>query len=142
MVSPEQRVSPQVLVGSAVDGTVVAVLSGSLDLADAAMVKSSLRAPAHGQWPRVLALDLASVDFCDCATLGALMGVRNEARQAGCRVVISMASPAVQLLLQLTATATSFDYPPALPDALPLERRSGGSGAGHEAEPETGESSG
>ena len=95
------------------DGAVVAVLSGSLDLTDAPVVRESLR-PA-GRWPRTLVLDLAAVDFCDCAVLGALIAVRGEAGLSGGRVLIAAASPAVRVLLAATQTAALFGYPPVGP---------------------------
>ena len=123
MVTAEQPAPRGVAVGPAVDGTVVAVLSGSLDLTDVALVRDRLRPP--GRWPRALTLDLAAVDFFDCAMLSALIAVRGEARREGCQVVISAASPAVRLLLRATGTAASFGYPPGSADGQGAESSAG-----------------
>jgi anti-anti-sigma factor len=104
----------RLLVGEPAQGRVRVTVSGSLDLAIAGELGERLRA-AVARGPRMLVLDLAAVDFCDCAALGVLIGVRDEGQRTGCAVVISAASPAVALLLGLLGLDGLLGYPPPGP---------------------------
>jgi anti-anti-sigma factor len=101
-------------------GRVVAALSGALDLLNATLIADRLRGIVVQARPQVLALDLAAVDFCDCAALRVLIRVRAEAGAMDCAVTISAASPPVRWLLGLFELGAVFGYPPdaAGPDAL------------------------
>ncbi|MDI6099592.1 STAS domain-containing protein [Actinoplanes sp. NEAU-A12] len=96
-----------------VDGTVTAVLSGSFDMANAGDLETTLRTALTERRPRVLMLDAAAVDFCDCAGLRALLRVRYRAAEPDltCRLVMSAVSPAMIWLLDLLGVGRLFGYP-------------------------------
>lgn len=110
---PEQDTPGRLAVYEAEPGTVVAVLSGSLDLACVKDLEDPLEAVLRERRPRVLAFDMGAVDFCDCATLRALLRVRADGRRCGSRVVISEASETVAWLLELFQLDRLFGYPAA-----------------------------
>ncbi len=122
---PEQETPARVAVRDVEPGAVLAVLSGELDYDVAAGVESALRQVLLERRPRMLALSMVSVAFCDCAALHALVRVQAEGERLSCRVVISDASPAVEWLLDLFELDRLFAYPAAAPDSG-VERGSSG----------------
>jgi anti-anti-sigma factor len=94
-------------------GRIRAALSGTLDLTNAPSIGDRLRAVMSAEHPRVLLLDAGAVEFCDCAALQMLLDVRSEGERAGIHVAISIASPALVMLLRLFSLDRLFDYPAA-----------------------------
>jgi anti-anti-sigma factor len=112
MVASEQGTYGQISIVEPEPGHVVAVLAGELDLVNADLIDDQLGGVVRRGPPRVLVLDAASVDFCDCAALHALLRLRAEAESVGCRVVISAPSPPMLRLLRLFEVDRLFGYPP------------------------------
>jgi anti-anti-sigma factor len=81
------------------DGHVVVALLGELDAADAETTAAAL-APlaAAGQQ---LIVDLGALEFIDCRAVGALLSVRQAARQAGGDVLLAAPHGSVLRLLIL-----------------------------------------
>jgi anti-anti-sigma factor len=83
------------------DGRVVVALRGDLDVTGAADADAAIMAQvARGQ---SLIIDMSALDFMDCASLGALLGVQGLARRGGGDVVLAAPQPQVRRLLALTA---------------------------------------
>ena len=80
-------------------GQAVVMLSGELDVMDAATVAAALSAIAAGG--SVVIVDLAGLRFLDASGLAALMLAREHARAAGGKLLL--AAPQRQALLVLTA---------------------------------------
>jgi anti-sigma B factor antagonist len=80
-------------------GQAVVMLSGELDVMDAATVAATLSAIAAGG--AVVIVDLAGLKFLDASGLAALMLAREHARAAGGKLLL--AAPQRQALLVLTA---------------------------------------
>ncbi|MFI5892659.1 STAS domain-containing protein [Actinoplanes sp. NPDC051513] len=104
--------SGQLLLSEGGPAVVVAVFSGSFDFSDAERVEDVLRAALREWRPRRLRLDLAAVEFCDCAALRALIRVAADGPRTGCEVAISRASPLVAWLVSLFELGLLFGYPP------------------------------
>jgi anti-anti-sigma factor len=81
-------------------GYAVVVLSGELDTSDAEDTATAVAAvTASGQQ---LIIDLETLDFIDCHAAGALLGVRETARQAGGDVLLAAPhGPVLRLLTVL-----------------------------------------
>jgi anti-sigma B factor antagonist len=79
-------------------GFTVAALRGELDTTDAESAAGAVAALAGDGRP--LIIDLEALDFIDCHAVGALLGVRETARQAGGDVLL--AAPHGQVLRLLT----------------------------------------
>lgn len=74
-------------------------VNGELDLACAASLTSGL-CSALDEHPYGLLLDLAGVEFFDCAALHALERAQRHADQSGRRMVLEKSSAAVDLILE------------------------------------------
>ena len=91
---------------SARDGHVVVALCGELDVTDAPDAEAAITGlVAPG---RSLVIDMAALDFIDCASLGALLRVQTLARQAGGDVVLAAPQRLVLRLLVLTGKDAAF----------------------------------
>jgi anti-sigma B factor antagonist len=86
------------------DGTVVIVLRGDFDVSNAGSLASHL-AGALSHEPRRLVIDMAGVDFVDCASARIIVGA-GRSLPAGVRPVISQPQPAVRRVLQVTGLDT------------------------------------
>jgi len=80
-------------------GYVVVVLRGELDTRDAEDTAAAVAAPAAGG--QQLIIDLEALDFIDCHAVGALLRVRETARQAGGDVLLAAPRGPVLRLLTL-----------------------------------------
>ena len=80
-------------------GYAVVVLRGELDTRDAEDTAVAVAALAAGG--QQLIVDLEALDFIDCHAVGALLGVRATARQAGGDVLLSAPRGPVLRLLTL-----------------------------------------
>jgi anti-anti-sigma factor len=105
------------------DGTVVAV-AGELDLASGPLLADHLAKLASGLWARVV-LDLAHLDFCDCAGLSVLLRAHHRFAQDGGWLRLSAPGPTIHKTLRLTrlarilvcypSIAAAFHDPPPAP---------------------------
>jgi anti-anti-sigma factor len=78
-------------------GYAVVVLCGELDTRDAGDTAAAVAAPAAGE--QQLIIDLEPLDFIDCHAAGALLRVRETARQAGGDVLLAAPrGPVLRLL--------------------------------------------
>ena len=81
-------------------GYAVVVLRGELDTRDAEDTAAAVAALAAGG--QQLIIDLENLDFIDCHAAGALLGVRETARQAGGDVLLAAPhGPVLRLLTVL-----------------------------------------
>lgn len=87
-------------------GHVVVALRGELDIVDAARAAAAVTAVTRGG-QRVI-VDLSALGFIDCGALGALLGVRRLARQAGGDVLLAAPQERVLRLLVLTGLGDVF----------------------------------
>lgn len=86
------------------DGHVVVALCGELDVTDPADAEAAITAlMARGQ---SLIIDMSTLDFMDCASLGALLRARGLARRGG--DVVLAAPPHARRLLALTGKEDAF----------------------------------
>lgn len=85
-------------------GQVVVVLSGDLDVTDAAQLGALLATVAvRVPW---LIVDLTGLKFIDCAGMRALAAAAKQARQAGGGLVLAAPGPLVLRVLDLTGSVT------------------------------------
>jgi anti-anti-sigma factor len=90
-----------------VDGRVVCVVEGELDLDSAYQLKDAARALIAERGP-ALVVDLSAVTFVDCAGLGALLVLQREAHTRGGHVAVTGAGPTVSRLLRLAGLESWF----------------------------------
>lgn len=88
----------------------VITVCGELDIDAAANLRQALAAAVAVYEERVL--DLAGVDFCDCAGIGTLIAARNLARRRGHRLRMRRIPGHLQRLLHLTHTRLTDTDPP------------------------------
>jgi anti-anti-sigma factor len=94
------------LTASVCDGHAVVAVRGELDITGAADAEAAITAlVARG---RLVIIDMAALDFIDCASLGALLRVRGLARRDGGDVVLAAPQPHVLRLLALTGNDEVF----------------------------------
>jgi anti-anti-sigma factor len=73
------------------DGCIVVALRGELDITGAASAEAAITAlVARGQ---SLVIDMSSLDFIDCCSLGALLRMQGLARRGGGDVVLAAPQP-------------------------------------------------
>src|ERR1044071_9541525 len=87
------------------DGSLQLVAAGELDMAAAFDFESRVEALLRAEDVRPATLDLAQVDFVDSAGLGALLSVRESARQRAIQLEIPRVSGTVQRILDLTGVS-------------------------------------
>ena len=91
---------------SACDGHVVVALRGELDVTGAAEAEAAITAlVARDQY---LVIDMSTLDFIDCNSLGALRRARALARRGGGDLVLAAPRPLVRRLLALTGNDEVF----------------------------------
>jgi anti-sigma B factor antagonist len=96
-------------------GQVVVALSGEIDMADAACIAALVTAVAiRVRW---LIVDLAGLEFTDCAGLRALAAAARQARQAGGGLVLTAPGPPVLRALDLTGLMTGVPVYSSLEEA-------------------------
>lgn len=103
-------------------GAVVAFVGGELDLSCAARLTAALRRALH-QAPSGLVIDLARVEFCDCAGLRALQEAVGFARARGLGLEVGARSPAVSRVVELTGCQLAGNDPASQRPRVP--RRTG-----------------
>ncbi|MFF8833179.1 STAS domain-containing protein [Streptomyces sp. NPDC015131] len=89
-------------------GTTLAV-SGELDIVTGEELRTSLQ-DLLPRSPTVL-VDLSGVTFLDCSGLGVLLWARRRARTTGTRLLLPVASAAVERILGTTRLHTAFTRP-------------------------------
>jgi anti-anti-sigma factor len=85
------------------------ILSGEVDLSVAEDIRESGAEMAARVAPGKLVIDLGDVTFIDSSGLGALISLRNAARQSGADLVLTRVSPAVARLFELAGVQDTFD---------------------------------
>src|SRR3954452_2918667 len=84
------------------DSSLELVAEGELDMAAAFNFESKVEALLGEDDLRTVVLDLGRVDFVDSAGLGALLSVRNRARELGIDLEMPRVSGPVQRILDVT----------------------------------------
>ncbi len=84
------------------------VLSGEVDLSVAPDLRGSGTEIARFVAPGRLEVDLGDVTFIDSSGLGALISLRNAARQYGADLVLVRVSPTVARFFELAGVRDSF----------------------------------
>ena len=84
------------------------VLSGEIDFSIAPTLRDSGSELAESVAPGRLEVDLGDVTFIDSSGLGALIALRNTARQCGATLVLVRLSPAVVRFFELAGVKDSF----------------------------------
>ena len=97
------------------DGAYVVTLRGELDIANAADLGAVL-SEAVARNPHVIA-DLSDLTFIDCASLGALVRARTQAREAGGDLVLARARGRVWRVLALPCLAGVFPVDASVDEA-------------------------
>src|SRR5258708_15801543 len=99
------------------DGQVVVMLSGELDVVDAARVAAALAViSASGNQ---IIVDLAGLEFIDSSGLAALVRAREHARNAGFDVLLAAPQQQVRRKLAITPLAQVFSVHACADDAAP-----------------------
>jgi anti-anti-sigma factor len=83
-------------------------LSGEIDLSVAPNLLDSGTEMARAVAPGRLEIDLGDVSFIDSSGLGALISIRNTARQCGANLVLVRVSPVVARFFELAGVGDSF----------------------------------
>lgn len=102
-----QPSAPVTLSVDAAGDRLVVTVSGELDLESDQLLQRTL-SDALDRTSGCLELDLADVDFCDCAALNVLLDVHDRARASAKRFLLRATSPAVERLLALTGVLPLF----------------------------------
>jgi anti-sigma B factor antagonist len=104
------------LEASARGGHVVVAMRGELDVSGAAGVEPAITAVlVPGQ---SLIIDMAALDFMDCASLGGLLRVQGLARSGGGEVVLAAPQRRAPRLLALTGQDRAFWVHPSVEAAV------------------------
>jgi anti-anti-sigma factor len=118
MFSPESALAPLRIDTSWPSTTRVGVV-GEVDRATAPVLRDRLLTVLRDHSPAGLVVDLAGVTFLDCAGIGAFIGVRNAAVQAGCQLRITDPQPIVHRVLEVTGLLRILTAPIEQPQRLP-----------------------
>jgi anti-sigma B factor antagonist len=89
------------------DGHVVVVLRGELDVTEAANVAAALAVVAAGG--RDVIVDLEGLEYIDSSGLAALARARQDARRAGCDLLLAAPQQRVLRILAITRLIDVFD---------------------------------
>jgi anti-anti-sigma factor len=97
------------------DASLSVTVGGDLDMPATFKLESELDRLLAAHDVRNLVLDLAAVRFVDSAGLGALLAIRERAKELGIDMLIADASDPVRRLLHLTGTGDALapERPPA-----------------------------
>jgi len=113
------------------DGHVVVVLSGELDVADAADIAAALTMVAAGA-PEII-VDLAGLEFIDSSGVAALARGRKLARHAGGDLLLAAPRRGVLRVLTLTRLIDVFPVHASVEEAAGHARRTAAAMAGRAA---------
>ena len=100
-----------------VEGALLVVASGELDLAAAPRLATVLSIATAGAEPCVV-LDLTDVDFIDSTALGAIMHASTEAEATGKQMLVVALDGPVRRLLEITNLTGRFRVYQSRDDAL------------------------
>ena len=100
-----------------VEGALLVMASGELDLAAAPRLATVLSMAAAGAEPNVV-LDLTAVNFIDSTALGAIMHASTEAEAVGKQMLVVALDGPVRRLLEITNLTGRFRVYPSRDDAL------------------------
>ncbi len=114
-----------------VDGHVIVILRGELDVADAAAIVAALELIA-ARTPRII-VDLAGLEFIDSSGVAALARGRKLARQHGGDLLLAAAGPTVLRVLALTRLIDVFPVHAGVAEATRHARRTAAATAGRAA---------
>ncbi len=114
-----------------VDGHVIVILRGELDVADAAAIVAALELIA-ARTPRII-VDLAGLEFIDSSGVAALARGRKLARQHGGDLLLAAAGPTVLRVLALTRLIDVFPVHAGVAEATRRARRTAAATAGRAA---------
>jgi anti-anti-sigma factor len=102
-------------------GQVVVALLGELDVANAARIGALVTTAAiRVPW---LIVDLAALDFTDCAGIRALAAAAKQARKAGGGLVLAAPGPLVQRVLDVTGLMTGVPLYSSVEEAAGVASR-------------------
>jgi anti-sigma B factor antagonist len=107
------------------DGQAVVVLSGELDVTEAASVAASLSEVATSG--RDVIVDLGGLEYIDSSGLAALVLARQQARRSGCDLLLAAPRQQVLRMLAITRLIDVFAVHACVDEA------SGSAGRGHAA---------
>jgi anti-sigma B factor antagonist len=91
------------------DSSLELVAAGELDMTAAFSFESRVDAHLSAGGVQAVVLDLAQVDFVDSAGLGALLSIRDHARQRGIDLQLARVSDPVRKILDLTGIDIAGD---------------------------------
>jgi anti-anti-sigma factor len=94
-------------------------LTGGIDFATHPKLHTAVRKLLDATPVRHVTIDLAGLDFCDCAGARALLAAHRYATQNGAGCVIERAQPHIIWLLQATGANTVLAGPTDLDSASP-----------------------
>ena len=97
------------------DGQAVVMLSGELDVTDAALVATVLTTVASGR--QQIVVDLTKLAFIDSSGLAALVNARQHARRAGSDLLLAAPRPQVLRMLAITRLIDVFAVHARVDDA-------------------------
>jgi anti-anti-sigma factor len=84
------------------------ILSGEIDVSVAPTLRDAGAEMARSVAPGSLQIDVGDVTFIDSSGLGALISLRNAARQCGAGLVLVRVNPTVARFLELSGVRDSF----------------------------------
>jgi anti-anti-sigma factor len=102
-------------------GQVVVALFGELDVADAARIGALVTTVAI-RVPRLI-VDLAALEFTDCAGMRALAAAAKQAQQTGAGLVLAAPGPPVLRVLDLTGLMTGVPLYSSVEEAAGVASR-------------------
>ena len=98
-------------------GATVLAVAGELDLAVSGRFRSHTE-QAVEDGTRLLVVDMTEVTFMESTMLRELLRAREQLEQAGARLVLAGAGPAISRLLDLTGTSGLFAFTKTRSEAL------------------------
>jgi anti-sigma B factor antagonist len=90
------------------DGVVEVVLAGDLDMTAAFRLEPEVDRLTAMPGIEALVLDLAAIRFVDSTGLGALLAIRERAKQQAIELTLAHPSEAVERILELTGTRSAL----------------------------------
>jgi anti-anti-sigma factor len=95
----------------------VIVLTGELDVASVSVLTGHLEQPGAACGTRLVA-EMSGLGFCDCAGLGALLGIHRHAGESGGWLRLSGATARMHKLLRITRLAQVLLCYPGIAEAF------------------------
>lgn len=92
---------PQIEVEPDLQGRVVVIVHGSLDLPEVGPLRAALTEICHGDYPAVV-IDLTDVTFLGSSGIGALLQTKQDLDRAGRSLVLRGAAPQIRRALEIT----------------------------------------